>query len=330
MIKMSHQFMLSFTQGTPVALALDKKGKIIHTIHVTRQEKLPDIDVDNVLELIDQVDIDQVKRALHLGMIETRVLTKAIQKQDSSGLSEPIKRAFDVLEGKAHGKLKTEIQFDRDSEVDSVIPLIGQGDRPFDRSIVFIGPSGSGKSFLARQILEHDLRKRRIVLFSKVIDDPSLRPLTTVKSFHETPRLIQLPLFTDEDLANIPPDSDLACSICMFDDIDAFSNEKATFLRDFRDNLLEAGRHKGITVFSTSHILGNYNKTRTILNEAEWVVLYPPANRRSADLFLKDRMGMVKQERDFLISRSGSSGRYLAVKMSCPNLMLHRKGILLL
>jgi hypothetical protein len=191
---------------------------------------------------------------------------------------------------------------------------------------VLIGPSGSGKSFLAKQILLNDAKRRRIFLFSKVRHDPSLSELLMPPL---NPRLEQVPLFTKQDLINLPPDSDMSGGICFFDDIDSFGGEKGSFLREKRDHLLEDGRHKGITIFSTSHILSNFNKTRTILNEAEWVVLFPNANRRSADLFLKDRMGMSKKERDALIRKSGS-GRFLAVKLSCPNAVLHQHGVLLL
>ena len=142
--------------------------------------------------------------------------------------------------------------------------------------------------------------------------------------------MIQIPIYSDNDLVSLPTDTDLQNCITFFDDIDSFTGERAQYLRNYRDALLEAGRHKNITVISTSHILSNYNKTRTMLNEAEYVILFPNANRRSADMFLKDRMGMVKSDRDHLISRSGSTGRYMIIKMSCPNAMIHTRGIILL
>ena len=348
------KFMLSFTRGEPIALALNKKGDVVHTIHITPDSDLPDIDVDNPLELIDDIDIKAAKRDMKLGTIDTRIITNAIRKQDPSNLSEGLRRAFDVLESKANSKLKGEIHFGKgaglkpEEKVDSVIPLLGN--RPFDRSILLVGPSGSGKSFLAQKMLMKDKRRRPVMLFSKVRDDPSLKEVKddTLESTREEQfvgegglimkrikkekksRLRQIPIFSDSDLVDLPVDSDLQGTICLFDDIDAFTGERAAYLRGYRDSLLEAGRHKNVTVLSTSHILSNYNKTRTMLNEAEHVILFPNANRRSADQFLKDRMGMSKAERDHLISRSGSSGRYMIIRMSCPNLMIHAKGIVLL
>jgi len=324
------RFMLSFSRGKPVALAVNKEGKVLHTIHVTQDQKEPDIEVDNPLELIDKIDVAAVKRALRLGLIETRVLMKAIEAKNSGNLSEGLKRAFDVLEGKANEKLKREINFADDDEVDTLIPVIGRNPEAFDRSIVLIGPSGSGKSFMLKQILVNDPRKRTVVLFSKVQDDPSLKELVYMNELTQKPRLVQIPLFTDADLAELPNDADLNATVTVFDDIDAFTGDRGQYLRDYRDSLLEAGRHKNVSIISTSHILSNYNKTRTILNEAEIVVLFPPANRRSADLFLKDRLGMIKADRDFMIDRSNGSGRFMALRLSNPNVMLHRKGIMLL
>lgn len=325
-----NSFMLSFNRGVPVAVALDKDDNVVHTIHVTPEEELPDIAVDNPLELIDRIDIDALRRALRLGALETRVIMKSIKSKNPENLNQELKNAFDILEAKANTKLKREILF-TDKEIVKVIPIIGQSEVKFDRSIALIGPSGAGKTFLCNQIMMRDRHRRPVVVFSKIQDDPSLKGVRKQRaSLDNKPRVIQIPVFSDDDLVNLPSDADLKGAICFFDDIDAFSGERAQFLRNYRDALLEAGRHKDVTVISTSHILSNYNKTRTLLNEAEWVFLFPNANRRSADIFLKDRMGMVKAERDFLIARSGGSGRYLGIKMSSPNLMIHRKGIMLI
>lgn len=322
--------MLSFTRGRPIAVALDSGGRILHTIYVTPEEELPDIAVDDPLELIDEVDIESLRRSMRLGKLECRIIMKAVRAGQGANLNEEMKRAFDTLELMANQKLKREILFN-DKSVAEVIPLIGQQDVKFDRSIAMIGGSGAGKSFLAKKILVQDRHQRPVVVFSKVTDDPSLKDLKLQRCPEDNkPRLIQIPIYSDDDLINLPSDADLKGNICLFDDIDAFGGERAQFLRNYRDRLLEAGRHKDVSVISTSHILSNYNKTRTLLNEAEIVVLFPNSNRRSADMFLKDRMGLVKVDRDLLIARAGGNGRYLAVKLSTPNLMIHQRGIMML
>ena len=325
-----NNFMLSFTRGRPIAVALDHEGNILHTIFVTPEEELPDIAVDDPLELIDDVDIEGLRRSMRFGRLECRIIMKAVKAKQAGNLNEEMKRGFDTLELMANQKLKREILF-TDESVKEVIPLIGQHIVKFDRSIAIIGGSGAGKSFLAQKILIMDRHRRPVVVFSKVVDDPSLADLKKQRVPEDNkPRLIQIPIYSDDDLVNLPSDADLRGNICLFDDIDAFGGERAEFLRNYRDSLLEAGRHKDVSIISTSHILSNYNKTRTLLNEAEWVILFPNSNRRSADIFMKDRMGLIKAERDLLISRAGGNGRYLAVKLSMPNVMLHQKGVLLI
>ena len=91
--------MLSFTRGKPVALVLGRSGTLLHTIHVVecKDNEEPDIEVDDPISLIDKVDIDKVKRAMKLGLIETKILMKAIRTQNPERLNEQLKRAYETL-----------------------------------------------------------------------------------------------------------------------------------------------------------------------------------------------------------------------------------------
>ena len=326
------KYMLSFTRGKPICLVLGKNGSVIHTLHVieAKDSEEPDIEVDNLVDLIDKVDIDAIKRAMKLGLIESKVLMKAIRTENPERLPENLKRAYDTLLEKANDKLKTEINFEDDSDVDCLIPCLGYNSKPFDRSMLFVGPSGAGKSYLAKKIMEHDKRNRAVCLYSKVVDDVSLKELKEQKLPDGKSRLIEVPLFSADDIVNLPMEDDLKRSLCFFDDIDALGGESGEFLREYRDSLLEAGRHKDITTLSTSHVLNNYGKTRILLNEAEYVFTFPNASRISSNNFLKDRLGIDKADRDHLIERAARAGRYLGAKMSAPNAIIHQKGILLL
>lgn len=324
--------MLSFTRGKPVALALNKGGSIIHTIHLleAKDDAEPDIEVDDLTSLIDKVDLDAVRRALKLGMIETKVLTKALKTGEQGRLTEHLKRAYNVLLDKGQDKLKTEINFSDDPSIDCVIPALGYNSKPFDRSILAIGASGAGKSHLLGKIALHDKRNRPVVLFSKVRDDSSLKNIKNQKLKDNKSRLIEIPLMTADDLVELPTEDDLKETICLFDDVDALGGEMGEFVREYRDNLLEAGRHKNISSMSTSHILNNYNRTKTMLNECEYCATYPNASRVSSDKYLKDRLGLEKWHRDEIIDRCARAGRYMICKMSAPNLIIHQKGLMLI
>ena len=334
--------MLSFDRGRPIAHALDKRGNKVLTIHITPEEKNSDIEVDNIDELIDKYDYDIIKKSMKLSNTEIKIIQKFInqssQLKDHNSLSDRLKLALDSLRKNARIRLKTELKFVKSDEINRVVPLIGGKGVDFDRSIFLTGPSGSGKSFLAKEIMKHDDKVRPIIVFSKITDDESLKDLNKLKISKSTfpeqrdggSRMIKINLQTEDDLLNLPSNHELKNCVCLFDDIDAFPREIADFLNAYRDSILECGRHHNITVLSTSHQLYNWAKTRVIMNEAEMVCLFPHANKRASMTFLRDRMGLGKFEVQRILNDAMDCGRFLICKMSAPNMIMHEKGIILI
>ena len=325
--------MLSFTRGRAIAIALDKDDKIVFTIHITPDQAEPDIRVDNILELVDDADISNLRGGMKLGRIEVKILKQALntENRDKLNMSEKIKRAIEILEQLGQDKLKKEIDFSKDPQISRVLPLIGARDVAFDRSICLVAPSEGGKTFLAKEICKFDQRKRPVIVFSKIDDDESLRELSCLRTpADKKSRLVKIPLHSEDQLLDLPMNTDLQSTICLFDDIDSFPIDIAQFLREYRDSMLESGRHNNITVISTSHILNNFMKTKTMLNECEWVCLFPASNKRHAFSFLKDRFGLDKAEANFFINKAMQAGRYMCMKLSAPNLLLHSKGVILI
>jgi len=328
--------MLSFDRGRPIAHALNKSGVKVLTIHITAEQAKPDIEVDSVEELIGEDDFEFIKKVMKLSGTEVKLLKKVVSNGNIEALNDRLKLALINLKERAEKKLKTHLNFSKSDEIDRIIPLIGNED--YQRSIFLTGPSGSGKSFLAKEIMKHDVKNRPIIVFSKIDDDESLRDLKKLKvsksSFPEQrdggSRMIQIRLQTEDDLLNLPSNNELENCVCLFDDIDAFPREISEFLNAYRDSILESGRHHNISVLSTSHQLYNWAKTRVILNEAELVCLFPHSNKRNSMLFLRDRMGLGKQEVLNIVNESMDSGRCLICKMSAPNLIIHNKGIILI
>lgn len=327
--------MLSFTRGRPIALALDKNDNKVFTIHVTPELDEPDINVDNILELIDDADIDHLRNSMKIGNIELKMIKKALlaneKQRGKLNLSEKLKHGLSILEEHARGKLKTEVDFNKSDEVARIIPLIGARDVPYDRSIALVGPSESGKTWLAKEICKFDQRKRPVVVFSKIDDDASLRELKDMRTpVDKKCRIIYIPLHTEDQLLSLPTNEDLKETICLFDDLDSFPSDIAKYMREYRDSILESGRHCNITTMSTSHIMNNHSKTKVILNECELVCLFPAANKRHAFKFLIDRFGMSKIDAQLLIRKAMLSGRMLCLKLSCPNMVIHNKGVILI
>ncbi len=330
--------MLSFDRGIPIAHCLDSSGKKILTIHITDDQSDPDITVDRIEELIDDEDIESIKNMMKLTNIEVKMIQKALasgSEEDFNKLNDRLRLALKSLKDLATRKLKRKIRFDKSDDIDKVVPLIGGSGVKFDRSIFLTGPSGSGKSFLAKEIIKHDEKARCIVVFSKISDDESLNDLRKLKisksSFPDQhdggARMIKIKLDTIEDVLDVPSNEMLKDCVVFFDDIDSFSKDIADFLSAYRDSLLECGRHHNICVLSTSHQLYNWAKTRTILNEAILVAMFPHSNRRNAMMFLRDRMGLSKQKIESILNECMECSRELVCRMSAPNVIIHAKGV---
>lgn len=323
--------MLSLSRGKPIAVALNRDGIVVYTIHVTDENDLPDIVVDNVLELITKEDIESLQKTFKLGKIEKKILEKALKDNTlMENLNTKLTQAMEILKELGESKLKREIDFRDDPDVFKVIPLIGHHTTNYDRSIALIGPSGSGKTFLAKEIIKQDVKKRPVCVFSKIEDDESLQELKRMRTpVDGKSRMIQVALQTEDDLSMLPTNKDLKDTICLFDDLDSFVGDKADFLRGYRDSILECGRHNNITVMSTSHILLNRSKTKTVLNECELLCLFPGANRHATHKFIQDRFGMRLDEANRILSICIKSGRTCILKLSAPNAVIHNFGVVL-
>ena len=139
-----------------------------------------------------------------------------------------------------------------------------------------------------------------------------------------------MPLHTEDQLLNLPGNTDLKNCIVLFDDIGTFAPDIAQYLVEYQANLLETGRHDNITCISTTHILNNYHKTRTMLNEAELVILFPASNKNSSIQYLRNRHGLIREDASRLIEKAMMDGRMLCVRQSAPNLVMTEQGVILL
>jgi len=335
------RFMLSFDSGVPVCHCINKAGKKVATLHITEEKEKPDISVDDedINSLISKKDIDYVQKIMKLSTIEVKQIIKALSSGQEAidQLNDRLKLAIITLRGMTQNNLKTHINFSKSDEIDKLVPLIGGGG--FYRSIFLTGPSGSGKTMLSEDIMLHDEKFRPCVVFSKIDEDDSLKRLRKQKLNSKTEleeqrdkkeRLIKIRLQTEDDLLNLPSNEMLKNCVILFDDLDSFPPSISAFLNVYRDQILESGRHHNITVLSTSHQLYNWAKTRVILNEAETVCMFPHSNKRNSMLFLRDRLGLGKDEIVNIVDEAMNSGRYLICKMSAPNIIITEKSILLL
>lgn len=364
---MSTKYKLSFDRGDILAYVIDKRTKdIVHTIHYldNDDESPPDITVDDITTILTKEDLQHIARTLKLSRVETKVLKRALKNKNKESLNYKLREAYEVSLEHLKDKLKRELEFEEKHL--KVIPAIGHKPVPYDRHIFIAGASNSGKSYLAADILRYDKRQRPITLISKLTNDPAYDDLIIHTSDEEETedeeanesdgdgdeedevkednnkkkkkkkdknrRIKQLIVNNESDILELPEKELLKTDkghIFLFDDIATFRPMIADYIRRYQNDLLETARKCNISVISTSHALKNYSKTKVNLNESEYVALFPSSNLMLSNKFLKDNLGMLKNERERVISKA-SRNRYMIVKTSSPLLVIHEKGIILL
>lgn len=332
--------MLSLDKGIGFASALNRAGKREFIVYTKNETEKPDIEVDNPIELIGAEDIDELKKSLKLGGIEVKLIKKYLttrkgktaEDKDLEKLSAKLQRAIGILLESVDDKLKKELDISFGNDGLEFLPLMGHN-KKFDRSFYVIGPSESGKSYFIKQILKlNDMLDRPVVLFSSVEEDDSLDDLKKEKTkMDKKEKLIRVPLLAPDDALDLPTAYDLKNCVCIFDDIDSLNPyDFAEYVRQYRDNLLQTGRHNKISVMSTSHQLSNYSKTKQMLTQAEWIILFPASNKSQTKKYLRLEMGLGTAESEKIIKRAIShGGRFLAIKRSAPQLIMSNKHITL-
>jgi len=162
-----------------------------------------------------------------------------------------------------------------------------------DREIWYIsGPSGSGKSYIAKGLVER-YRKlypdREVFLVSKLKEDD------TLDSTKGGPlRRLDVQKLTDNPIEDM---DDLGKCLIVFDDYDTFTKPFDKAVQKLIDDIATMGRHSGTSILCLSHYLTNYTKTRLLLCEATHFVLYPAATGNHAlNYLLQTYLGFDKDE----------------------------------
>ena len=203
-----------------------------------------------------------------------------------------------------------------DNKSMKIIPRKDRG-----REIVYIfGPSGSGKSVFcsnyakAYSTINPD---NRIFLFSRVGDDDSIDEIEPTRIPLNEANLANLDIFDLED------------SLCIFDDTDTISKNKVSKLLDkIKNDIVEMGRHPGISCLVTTHTACNYAKTRTILNETHKLVIFPGSGSDHQNEYLLNKYGGLSKPQTSDVMKLPS--RWACVSTSMPKHVIHENGMYLL
>lgn len=225
-------------------------------------------------------------------------------------LQDPYIKIQKVIED----KLKTEIDFT--DKTTKVFPL----PQKYSERLYVPAPSGSGKSTWVGMYLKM-LRilypKRKIVIFSRVDED---KPLDRFSNLERVD--------LNEFATSVPQVEEFKNEILIFDDIDTILDRNIVkVLRQFRDDVLEVGRHFKITCISTSHIITNFMATRTLINEAQAVVVFPKGGSYGQIRGFLDRyMGF---DRSLIEELRTLPTRWIYIHKEYPQYIIHEKGAIL-
>lgn len=194
---------------------------------------------------------------------------------------------------------------------------------PKKREVYYVaGQSGSGKSYFARGIAENYKKlypEREIYLISKLQEDETLDKMKTGK-----PKRISLQSLVDD-----PVDlEEFKDCLVIFDDFDTLDKPFAQIVHKLIEDLCIMGRHSNTSMLILSHYLTNYSKTRLILGESQFLVLYPLATSQKALRYVCEHYGGLDKEDICGLKKRGRwvmiHKNYPSYVISCQNAnMLH-------
>jgi hypothetical protein len=212
-------------------------------------------------------------------------------------------------------RIKTDCDNDASIELpdDSTFQPIPSAD-PKARDVFYVaGQSGSGKSYFARGIAENYKKlypDREIYLISKLQDDETLDKMKIGR-----PKRINLQTLVDD-----PVDlEEFKECLVIFDDWDTLDKPYFNVVHKLIEDLAIMGRHTCTSMLILSHYLTNYSKTRLILGEAQYLVLYPLATSQKALKYVCEHYGGMDKED---IQKLKKRGRWVLIHKNYPSYVI--------
>jgi hypothetical protein len=194
----------------------------------------------------------------------------------------------------------------------------------FKRNVYYIaGKSGSGKSYISKQIIENYYKlypDRNLFLISKLEHDE------TIDSVKAPLKRIPVEVFTENFNIN-----NYSHCLIMFDDYDSIEGKTGKILHEIIKDIAIMGRHHGdqgnITMILATHYLTNYSKTRLILNEATDIIIYPQnTSHHQLKYLIKNYIGLDDKD----IKRLKQLGRWVLFHVGFNGYMMSQNEIRLL
>ncbi len=318
--------MLSFVQGDR-KLALVRGGRYNNKIlklsdtseRLTEDE---DYDYDYPTDYIDE-DFFQTEIKGRMTREKKQTLIEPLRRALINGSKRGLPKELYKIYTKANKQIQESIRTDIKISDGILYPLPQKFESGSEHGYV-AGPSGSGKSFYVGNYIEMFKKQHKganVWVFSRVEEDKALDK-------HNVKRII-----LDDGILEDPIDpaelSEGKPTLVIFDDIDTIRDKdiREETLR-LRDDILETGRHDNITSISTNHLIMDYKKTRTLLNEVKFVTIFPQSGTSyHIKRLLKEYVGLDKHMINKIMSLPS---RWVTVYKVAPMLVLYERGCFLI
>lgn len=192
-----------------------------------------------------------------------------------------------------------------------------------DHEVIFVaGSTGCGKSMWIRAyIIEFMLMfpDRRVILFSRHVNDPAYEELESVIVVDMTPENEELFETTVESLEE---------SLVIFDDCDRIMDTSiAKFIKRLISDTIMNGRKMNINCIVTSHIVMDGAKTKEVVSQCNKLVIFPKGGMGNG----LQRLFDVYLGQPQLLSRvMRTKGRWLVIDLHAPKYAISRKEAYLL
>lgn len=175
------------------------------------------------------------------------------------------------------------------------------------------GKSGSGKSMWSADILKlwaalYPDRPIYGVCKTPIKDDPAFDGI----------EIKQVPIgFFTAGFDVKAAFGDQGCMV-LFDDWDSLEDGDVKLIQHVIQDVLNVGRKLKVSCLVTSHLLTNYNQTRGIIHEADYIALFPQSAQKGSLKYLCSKLGVLQDDYKSL----KAAGRWVVIHNHEPTFML--------